>query len=419
MPDMFGFETPTEARQRIFQEMQERQQQQLQSGGQSPGNRVGVALSQIFGPMVKKTLETRADRKDLQAQLEAQGLSPEAAKAQAKASLTRDFSAARRAESLQNAQSEIGPMIDSLTPEVGPERAQATAMLYMSRKLRATGMHKEANELSLQAGQIMKDADIQDLKIKELKVGIASDELGMIKTGQEIDRAGQTSFMDLVDKREVLMAQVAGSKSPDERASYQRQLGAIEAKIAKDTAVTGRTEFDFPDKVFVRQQATEILDSTLLNERLGMADEALNDLSAFEASAPARWGVAGLSFMESYFSREPSESEKDFINRVVKAQGGSAYVAAQVRHALTGAQMSQFEIEYLTPFLPGPGDNKSKMKAKIAALRSYTQLDIDTRTSMLANRADLQEFFNTQINKAEPETPKPSITIGTPRKVTP
>jgi hypothetical protein len=216
---------------------------------------------------------------------------------------------------------------------------------------------------------------------------------------------GKTGFVNEVAELERLKTLAETADTPIERAQAARMAGAMEARITKEThipEVVGRTEFDVTgDKPFVRKQMTEVFDARVLQEQLGLARDHLLGLSPFDASRVAQLGVKGLGFMESWFGRKPSETEGDFIDRVVKAQGGSAFVAAQVRHALTGAQMSQFEIQYLEPFLPAPGDNKTRQLAKLAALEVYTQLGADTRAALLSSGpSTVRKFFETQEQEA-------------------
>lgn len=417
MPDNFGFMTPKEASQAIRDRTAaQRKAFQNSAAASTPGGRVGQALSDLFAPAARKALDTRAARNEFaQKLMDEQGLSKEEARAQAKVEIEPEFAEVRKAKRLQEASSDIQDLISNVAPKIGPERAQAVGMLHMSQRLKGLGMHSEAAQMSMQAAQLMRQGEQQLLERRKLKAEVATDEIGVDQAEADLADTGLTDFTRLQTRRTALEGEqaLAAAEGNDELAtSVGKQIGEIEAQIAKRNAdPVGKTEFDIAgDKVFLRKQLTEVIDSELLNSRLAMADEALNDLDTFAASATGRFTAKTIGFMENWFGREPDESEQEFVDRVVRANGGSAFVAAKVRHALTGAQMSAFEIGYLEPFLPAPGDPKSIQQAKIASLRAYTQLSIDDRMRLIST-GGIVDVFNKSTPRVKASTTQDNVII--------
>lgn len=419
MPDAFGFETPQEAQARVQQRFLEASQRVSSLGSNAPpGQRVGSALSNIFGRPVQKFLDTRAARKDREQELINDfGIDPDAAKRQAREDVEPQFAEVRRAKSLESAGGESQDLMFQLAQQGVPaERVQAAGMLHMAQRLRKLGMQNEATMLSLQASELLTQAEERLADLADVKAGTA-------KTLAALGQVGVSPFQEQLNNREQLMAKAAVAETPEERESLDRQIGALNAKIAKDVAITGTSEFDLmrigQDPTFARQQMTEIVDAEILNDQLDLARLAYEDLSAFEASAVARWGAKGIGFMENTFGIEPTDDMKSFINDVVKAQGGATFAAAQIRHALTGAQMSHFEIGFLDPFLPKIGDSKTQILAKIEAVRAFAQQGINVRKALLSDPEALKQFFGTQITLARRRPSTQGIVINTPQgKVT-
>ena len=86
MPDSFGFETPQEAIARVRERFSEQQTDLGRTAlGSSPGGQAGIALGQIFGPSIRKSLETRsARRSEAERLVRETGLSKQEARARAK-----------------------------------------------------------------------------------------------------------------------------------------------------------------------------------------------------------------------------------------------------------------------------------------------------------------------------------------------
>lgn len=396
MPDNFGFMTPQEASQAIRQRFQESIARQRQS--QTPGARVGAALSQLFAPTVRKALDTREARKDLARRLHnEQGLSMEEARAQAAIEIEPEFAQVRRAKRLQDASKEIDQLVTDVAPKIGPEKARAVGMLHMAQRLKGLGMNTEAAQLSTQAAALMREAETQELERRKLKANVRQEEIGVDQAQATLDDTGQTEFTRTQNQRNLAEGRLrlAREEGDEEMADfYARQAGELDARLAKLNAVVGRSQFDIAlDPTFLRKQMTDHFDDVMMLEQLDLAEQALLDTSNFESSFLGTLDARRIAFFERYLNIDPSLDEKERLARITTKEARPTLVAAQVRHALTGAQMSHFEIQYLEPFLPSPDDSRSRMLAKLNALRQYTQMDMETRMGLLATPGLTEAFF--------------------------
>src|SRR5690606_23415430 len=268
-----------------------------------------------------------------------------------------EFAEVRRAKAIQEASGKSNDLMFELAQAGVPaERARAIGMLSMAQRLRAIGMSSEATNLSLQATELLTQAEERISKLADVKAGTA-------KTLAETEQVGVSPFQKQLNNREQLIAQRAVEDDPEKLAALERQIGALDAKIIKDTALTGTTEFDLlrlgEDPSFARQQMGHVIDETILNQQLDLAKEFVEGTTTFDQSWLARVGAGGIGFMQSTFGIDPSENLKEFETRVKNTNAGMTYVSAQIRHALTGAAMSAQEAVLLTPFLPEVKDSKT------------------------------------------------------------
>lgn len=384
MPDVFGNKTPQE----VLLEMREQFRKRTataQQGG--PGAQAGQSLANIFAPAINKTIDTRAARKAEATRLmHTQGMSREQAEAEAKATVGREFAEVRQAKSVQEAGSDMQRFMDGLPPSIPSDMRQAQGMLFMSNRLRSLGLTTQANNMAAQASAAITAAEDRALKVADLK---AQTQARIESTESEIAERpfiGTTEFQKNVMKKEQIIAELEDPSSqltPEERASRMRAKGHLEAKILKDETLVGRTAEDVRgDPVLMRKLFFDISDKEVLLANLNEADAALADLDAFDATVWANWQKDAIAFGEKWFGRTPTETEREFMDRIIEKQGKPSIIAAKIRHSLTGAQMSAFEIQYLTPFLPSPGDSPQQMRAKMRVVKDYTQLDRDIRLQM-------------------------------------
>lgn len=414
MPDAFGFETPEEAQARILGRFAQNSAD-IRALGQSarPGQVLGGALSNIFGPSLQRFLDTRAARKDYVQQLMAQGLSKDAAKAQARAEIEPGYREVRQAEQLQEVTGAAFDMMAQLAPEVGLEKAQAISMLNVAARLRQLGMGQEAFALSQQAGTILSTAEKSAAELESLKARTASSQESAETSRARRGQLGKTPFLNEVEERERLLAVAEGAATPSEREAAQRQLGALEAKIAKDVyiaPVVGRTEFDvMGDKTHIRNQMTEIADDAEMFQRIQMARDHLTGISTFDASRVANLGVRSIAFMENWLGKKPTEAQQEFLTRVTQAKGASAFVAALIRLSFAGSALTPLEKASLEPFLPESGESKSVQLAKLAGVENFFKLDMETRAALISGGKDvLRHFFKTQADQASAVVPEKS-----------
>ena len=410
MPDSFGFETPEEVLARLRAEARERSNAFAQTPiGQSPGGQLGQSLAAIFGPALRKHLDTRALRKsEAQRFVEATGVSQREARQLAKQNIPAEFAQVRQAKDVQKAgQSSVKLRDELIRNGTSVVDAQVAGMFSMAATLRNLGLNDQATELSLQATQAHNDEQLRLQKVDELNADIA-------KTRRETELLGQDAHGNRVLRETRLIEQIAALNdvAEDERdfaeiESKERELGRTQAKLLKDENIpetVGRTEQDVRnDPVLQRQLITDFAADSELIGQIDNAFLALDDLSAFEAGIGGRIKAGFIGFLENTLAIRPNESDRDFMNRYVAAKGINSLIAAKIRHALTGAQMSAFEIQYLTPFLPSPGDARSLVEAKLRAVKSYTQQSIETRRAVFAS--DSIATFMTVAQSAPPINP--------------
>jgi len=382
MPDVFGQATPQEVLQQQRENVQSsRAAFAKTAGGQGSGGQAGLALGAIFGGVIRKGLDTRRDRKDEVVRLMKEGMTEDEAKAQAKDTIGFGTSAGRRAKRVEEATRSATEVMAKVSAVAGPQRAQAVGNLMVSQELRKIGMHAEATALSQEAAVLIQADDERLLGVRKAKAETRGAEI-------DVELKGATSFRQNQLQREMLLGKLANpDNTPAENERINVQIGELDAKIDKDSTIVGRSAHDVAnDPTAMRQLFTDFTTDLVLLEGLDLADSSLDDLSTYEATILGAGEARFRAFLEKTFGIEPSESSAAFIDRIVASKGIATLVAAKIRHSLTGAQMSQFEIEFLKPFLPSPGDSRTMMKAKIAAVRAYTQQSADIRLQLIESK---------------------------------
>lgn len=385
MPDVYGNKTPQE----VIQEMQYSSRkyfQQAQASG-SPGVQAGASLAAIFGGPIKKTIDTRQARKaEVTRLMKTQGMSEEQAWEQARATIGREHAEVRKAKVLQQAAGEVPEFVASLPAEVPSDMKNAYGMLFLSDRMRSLGMNTEATNLSVQANELIAKAEQAALERENLKARTRASNVGADLKEAQIPYVGVTDFQKNILERNRILAKLEDPNSQLTKAERDRNMyakGMLEAKIIKDSTLIGRTEEDVrADVTLARKLFADVADNNVLVANIDESLAQLGDLSNFEETYWANAGKDLLGFLHSTFGRQPSESEAQFMKRVQEKEGMASLIAAKVRHALTGAQMSAFEIGYLTPFLPSPDDDVNTIRNKLGIVRAYTQLDTDIRMQM-------------------------------------
>ena len=388
MPDTFGQETPQEAIARVrgaFSAQNARFQNS--NAANQKGARAGQALANIFGGVTKKFLDTRRDRKsEAERLVQTTGVSVQEAREMAKKGVPFGHSEVRRATQFKKAASDANDLVAELTAAVGPELARASGMLMQARNLREMGFAQEATNMTLEAGKIRQAEEARLLGIEETKAKLAQTRQSTRESEVRVEDRFETDFTKLTENAEILRAKIETETDPAKIPAMERELGLIDSQIYKRNLITGTTEFDPSNlsKAGRNKVATDILDGDVLLGQLGDLESIL--LSNEGNLAASWWGRAGeksLGFAEEFFGRVPSESEQDFMERVRDQQGSAAFIAADIRHALTGAAMSPAEAVFLEPFLPLPTDARSVMLNKIRVVQKYTRLDRDIRQALL------------------------------------
>lgn len=311
----------------------------------------------------------------------------------------------QRQASLAQVQGAAGNLIDNLVAEGMPvERANAIGMMQTARRLQELGFSKEAWDLRQVGLTQMKAARDTAQARRKLEGEIRYKD-------EQTENLGLTDFRKNSVQREELAAQLeaAGPEmSAQERASLARQIGWLDAKLLKDTAITGKTEWDMRnDPVFLRNQFKEVMDLDVLLANIDATEELLNLRGEGEETWWAKQKADFLGFAENYLGRSPTESEREFRARVMDPVSRMTLLAAKIRHALTGAQMSHFEIKYLEPFLPSPNDSEYVIRQKLASVRGYLQLERDVRSKMFES-GETENFFlgnRTSMRYSKPTVP--------------
>lgn len=403
MPDAFGNLTPQEVLQNIRQQQRARFAQGMTGG---PGVQFGTSLGAIFGPTIRKTLETRkARKKEEQYLMDYHGLTQDEARAKAKASIGRQFAAVRRAEDIQEAGSDVQEFIESLPPTIPADMRQGQGMLYMANRLRSMGLVTEANNLATQARTVITAAEKSAAEMENLEARTASTRASTAETLAGMEFIGTTAHGKNIIQRERYAAELRDNDrlTPEQRKIYKRAMDHLDAKMLKDEQLTpGMTEFDvLNDPVSARKLFTQLSDNAVLSSEIDTSINQLEEgLSRFDKTVWADIAAKGIGFFERYLGREPNESETDFIERITNKKALPALIAAHTRHKLTGAQMSQFEIKYLEPFLPAPNDPVPLMISKLKALKQYTQLENTARIEMAQGGFTSTFFSNSEQSES-------------------
>lgn len=409
MPDAFGQETPQEASARVRNTFRKHELQQMERGVQNTsGGRAGLALGQLFGGIGKQLLDTRKDRKSEAVRLaEELGLSANDARMFAKKNIPLGHSEVRQSKKLQTLSKDAIEHTDALKQSgVNPVMAQVSGMFMLASKLRANGFATEASQMSQQAIQMQQGEEQRLAEMDNLLARTDSSRASAASSRASARQAGETNFTKLVNKVEELQGMIDNSDDPRVIARLERMQGKIDAQISKLNTVVGTTENDPSalSRAGKNKQATEIIENKVLLSSLAMLED---DLIAQEGDyAFSFWGRATsrtLGIMEHYFERTPTEGEQEFIQRVKDTNGGLAFIAADIRHALTGAAMSPAEAVFLEPFLPLPSDSRTEALAKTRLLIRYTKEDVRIRQELLDSDRGTQERYMNSLKAQEAE----------------
>lgn len=383
MPNQFGLETPQEAQARIAQGFA-LQRDRFQNSAMAANKpwAAGQALGSIFGPALRKTLDTRAARRDESTRLQEDlGISVQEARMLAKDSVPRDFAAVRQAKTMQKAGTAATAQYNELLGTgMNERRAMAASMITMSATLRKLGFPEEATNQTIQANALIQAEDDRDLKIQQVKGEISN-------TASTEAHRGITEFTDLSNYRERLVAEKENTDDPHEIDRLNREIERHDGRLS---ILTTRSLSDADERALgvgaSDKIQLEILDGQLLDSKFEMLEGIVNDLSGTWATTKVgALGAYAATRLEAWMGVDPGTfGAEDLISDVGKYKSMPSYVSSQLRHDLTGAAMSAQEQPLMEPFLPSPGDSPSTMLYKIRAVRAYTQLDIRTR----------QEFAN-------------------------
>jgi len=405
MPDAFGQETPQEAIARVQGSFRQQNQRfQNSAAFSSKGAQAGQALANIFGGVTKQFIDTRRDRKSEAARLAAeQGISQEEARDLAKQNIPFGHSEVRQAKTFKRLSEEADQhTADLTTGGVNPEIARASGMIMLASKLRAQGFSSEASKMTQQAMEVKRAEETRLFELDNLRQRTAASRASELSSLASANQAGETNFTKLVNRSELLQTQIDLSDDPQVIARLERMQGDIDAQIAKLNTITGTTEQDpgFLSTAGKNKQATEIIEGKVLQDSLEMLESDLVDAQGdFAASSFGRLTSKGIGFAERFFNRTPTEDEQEFVQRVKDTHGGLAFIAADIRHALTGAAMSPAEAVFLEPFLPLPSDSRTEALAKTRLLIRYTQADVRIRTELLNSSDDTRRSYMENLQK--------------------
>jgi hypothetical protein len=267
----------------------------------------------------------------------------------------------------------IGVLDEYIQQGMDVEQAQALTMVQTARRLRQLGYTTEAGQLY--------NRGLESLKAHRDTV------MTREKMIRETENIGDTGLVNEQEERAILEAQLA-SGDLDEATAYdtERRIGEIDASILKRIAIVGRSPTDLAtDKTLMRQQMSDHIADNLLLSRLDQAQAILNETDPSEVSRIAQLDASFSGFLQGWFGFDLSLTQEQNIQKIVNQRGSTSLVAAKIRHSLTGAQMSQFEIQYLEWFLPSPGDPLTTQRAKLSLIRRFIMSDINTRMRMMTD----------------------------------
>jgi hypothetical protein len=225
MPDQFGFETPKEALARVRKGFAESREKVLSLGqSASPGVQFGSSLGVIFGPMIKKRLDTRRARKEERARLMQFGeLSPEQATEVAKQRISPEFQEVRDAKKLESISATGRGIVDTLiTNGVPPQRAQAVGMFEIAQRMSDAGMNQQASALRVQAGSILEEQGQKEAELANLKSRTAASAATAEKTLTELESDDDT-YVQFSDDGQILDVQSMAVTDSEERESLRKQ----------------------------------------------------------------------------------------------------------------------------------------------------------------------------------------------------
>jgi hypothetical protein len=289
---------------------------------------------------------------------------------------------AKAVDPLQEAKGVAQSVFEQQAPVIGSEKARAQAMRVMSIQLRHNGMDDDATRLTIQADQIDQAEDIRLRGVADAKVASA-------QARATLENTGEDAFTNRTQRIESLHAQIATAESEADALPLERMLGAELAKQAHDIFIS-ESDADERRRLSgsgLNKLSEDYIDSKLLDGRLEKLENTLiEQKGSLAATTVGRFGAGTAAFMENTFGLDPASIGADtLIGDVTEIAGSSAFVSAEIRHALTGAAMSPAEAVFLQPFLATPGESLSKNLAKVRVIRQFTQLDIAARQALLEN----------------------------------
>lgn len=306
-------------------------------------------------------------------------------------------------QSLTQVQNAAGHLMDQLTANgMDAEGAQAVAFLQTSRRLTELGFAKQGMAMRREGLGLLKASRDTALAREKLNAEIDNTKANAAKTKAEIPYVGLTDFNKNLVQREELQSEldvgIADGTLPDwKQQSLKRQIGWLDAKMLKDTTLYGKTQWDAQtDKSLFRDQFKDVQELEVLIEQVNATEELLRMQKGGEQTWWARQKAGFYGFADKWFDREPSESEQAFMSRVMDPLRRQTMLSAYIRHALTGAQMSHFEIGYLDPFLPNPDDSKAVTLQKLRTIKEYFSLEHDLRYQMFMNSSTYDWFKGAQ-----------------------
>lgn len=425
MPDQFGLETPQEAVNKVRMQFQQQRERFNNSAlANDDASVVGQALANIFGPTIRKTLETRGARKSVAQKLVREtGMSVQEARAEAKERVPRDFNAVRMANQMKKATAKSVSTFNDLEGVIGTERAQAASETVLAHQLRRMGFDSEATAFTVKAQERIQAEDIRELNLRKLKAEVTGAELAPIDTQSQIDARG-SEHSNLIDERELLISNIENSNDLDEIERNERQLGAVEARMAKLVHISLSDEDgrQLSQAAFNKQMA-ELADLEAQDAELGLLQNIIEEGKGSLASTKlGRAGAKAAGWAEVWFGIDPADIGADtLIGDVAEIDGSAAWVSAAIRHALTGAAMSPAEAVFLQPFLATPGEPLSVMMGKVKVIRQFIQLGIEGRRALLeahrenpegAGKAFIERGLNTaKNNKQSFDKPAPGPVV--------
>lgn len=388
MPDIFGNPTPLEAQMMVQEAFRKRQREFANSAmAASPGAQAGQALANIFAPMIKKGLETRAARKtEVERILEAKPeMTERDAKALARERIKPEYAQVRRAQRYQEHTSKIGPLREYLVTNGNDGKgmtdigAQTKARLLVANDLADAGFVAEAQAIRQQALDEFKAEELRVAKLDNLRA-----ETSQTRTSTLADRLAMETDTDTY-------LYIRGLQAGEPLQVSEVKLTDLETRDVYDQPNSGWVKApaswlnaSLPEEAVTGRRAITNAEQEALIANFGM----LAGLDVMKAAVPYA-GVDGI-FPTGFFNRWRGEFGMG-PQEVIDAVTVEKKMAADVQSLVKGIP-SNYDAKIFERLIPRLGGVRSRRYYETAV-----QLLEDTTREAIEMRIAFHKGTKTEI----------------------